>query len=191
MRRALLFAVATVAAAGVCGCLRRAPTSAPADVPEDPPPANGLMFQPPAGWKKTARPGSGTVFFDAPELKPGEECRIAVGRPMEFGGDFRAWFALVQEPADVVEESPVQAGTGRAKTETLRLTKVVEKGVEKPYRLYRVYHGVRAGDQFALLLFTAKPEDVFRSHLPTFNAVAASWDPRGTFPKGEETKPGD
>src|SRR5262245_44559494 len=95
--------------------------------PADPPPANGLMFQPPEGWRKSGKP-SGVVFFDAPNFKPGQEGRIAVVPPDRYGGSFLEWFGNVQESARVLEEGGPVAGTGRGGTQTLRVTKVVEKG---------------------------------------------------------------
>lgn len=146
------------------------------------------MFQPPVGWRKSGKP-SGVIFFDAPDLKPSQECRIAVSPPTKLGASFQAWFGLVQEPVDVIEESPVTSGTGRAGTQTLRVTKVIEKGAGR-VRLHQVYHGIQDGDRYALLLFTARGEEVYREHLPTFDAMAASWDPRGRFPGIENADPG-
>ncbi|WP_020475679.1 hypothetical protein [Zavarzinella formosa] len=168
--------VAAVLASAVilvgCGLPLPAPVAGPAN---DPLPANGLMFQPPEGWRKSGKAG-GVVFFDAPGLKPGQECRIAVGPPRPLGGGFEFWFGMVQEPAEVVEESPVIAGTGLAGARTLRITKVVEKGINQT-RLHRVYHGIEDGDSYALLLLTASDKEAFRACLPAFDAMAASWHP--------------
>jgi hypothetical protein len=100
-----------------------------------------------------------------------------------FGG-FREWFSLAQKPDDVVEQGAVTAGTGRGGTETLRQARVIDRGGGA--RTHQVYFGIRDGEKFTLILFTASGEGVYESHLPAFDAMAASWDPRGRFPDAGE-----
>src|SRR5437867_5633045 len=65
-----------------------------------------LMFTPPNGWRMT-QCSERLIFFDAPDLKDKESCRIAVGTPMDVPFSFAQWFGDVQAPDPVVSESRV------------------------------------------------------------------------------------
>lgn len=135
------------------------------------------MFAEPAGWVKSVK-SSGVILYDAPDLKPGQECRIAVLPPSPTKGSFEVWFAMVREPMDIVKESDVINGTGAGGTRTLRITLSI--GGRRP--MYRVYHGIQDQNRCALVLITAWDESVYKSHLPVFDSLTASWDPKGRFP---------
>jgi hypothetical protein len=173
----------------LCGCWENPASSPPRPVlPEidkeiEPLSLTGEMFQPPQGWRRVDK-STRLVFFDAPDSEPDKVTRIAVMSPAPTRGSFEEWFEMVQEPSDIIEISPIVHGTGRGGTQTLRVTKQVVAGRART-PLYRVYHGIRDGDRFALILMTASSKQLLQSHLPAFDAMSASWNPQGQFPSKE------
>jgi hypothetical protein len=72
------------------------------------------MFRAPKDWKPTVFSGS-VIFYDAPDLKRGEHCRVSVFSRTEVG-TFEDWFARVQAKDPVVEESEPVGGKSRGAT---------------------------------------------------------------------------
>lgn len=137
------------------------------------------MFQSPRDWKFTPRSES-VLFYDAPDLKKDEGCRIAVMSPSELGGGFKEWFALVQAPDDVVEQSKLVEGKSKGGYETLRLSKVVKK--PSGNELHRLYYGLRDGNRFALILCTAPNADLLKTAAKEAEVIVNSWDFSKEFP---------
>ena len=119
------------------------------------------MFQPPKDWNRTSR-GS-VLLFDAPGSDRDHNCRIGVVTPSETKGEFRDWFDLVQAPDPVVKvgECSVE-GKDPQGNPTLRVTRSSSAGGQ---RLHRIYHGVRKGNRFALVLYTASDQETFDKHM--------------------------
>jgi hypothetical protein len=155
------------------------PAPAAEDQGKENPKSPALMFQPPKDWDRMSR---GTVLlFDAPGSNRDHNRRIGVVPPSETKGEFRDWFDLVQAPDPVVKVGEVVAAKDPQGNPTLRVTKVVE--ARRGQRLHRVYHGVRKGNRFALVLYTASDQETFEKHMKDLDALTDSWNFDGEFPK--------
>ncbi len=152
---------------------------------DDPPKGRAKpMFQAPKGWNMKPR-SEDLLFYDAPGLKDGETCRIAVLAPMEAKSSFAEWFQLVQAPDPVVSEGKVVEGKSKGGYETMQQARVVERSAGK---LHRQYYGLHVGTSYVLILYSASSEELFKKNLKEVQALVDSWDAAGTFPKG--TVPG-
>jgi hypothetical protein len=144
----------------------------------DPPGGNTkLMVQAPKDWKPT-RFSDSVIFYDAPDLKKGEHCRISVFSRTEIS-TFKEWFARVQAPETVIEESQLVEGKSKGGYATLRLSKVVELPSGKAYRLY---YALQDGKRYALILCTASSEGLLKAAVKRAEGVADSWDYSAEFP---------
>jgi len=140
------------------------------------------MFQAPKGWQHTWR-SDNLLFFDATKLKEGQTCRIAVVSPSEISGGFKEWFSLIQAPDPVIEESRIEEGKTMGGYEMLRQTRVVRK---EAGNLHRMYVGLRDGNRFVLVLYTANDKELFEAHTKEVKALVDSWDFTGQFPVSED-----
>src|SRR5262245_12458125 len=141
-----------------------------------------LMFKPPKDWQVIER-SSSVLFFDAPNRRPGDVCRISLTRPMNVGSSFVEWFKIVTQEADiVVEESEITAGDGPAGGRKVPSTEVVVRHTsDHPRR--REYYGFFSSGKAALMIFTTSEDDLYRAHAAEFDSMVNSWDPTGEFPQ--------
>lgn len=144
----------------------------------DPPGTPKQMFQAPKDWRPT-RFSDSVIFYDAPNLKPGEECRVSVFSRTEVS-TFKNWFTRVQGTDAVVEESKLVEGKSKGGYETLRLTKVVRLSTGR--LVYRQYLALRDGKRMALIASTASSEELLKSATKQADEMADSWDYTAVFP---------
>lgn len=136
------------------------------------------MYKAPKDWTPT-RLSDSVIFYDAPNLKKGEECRITISSLIEIG-TFADWFKRVQTKEAVIEESKQVEGKTKSGYETLRLSKVVKTPAGK--ESHRLYFALRDGKRMALILCTTSSEDLFQTAAKQAEAIADSWDYSGEFP---------
>ena len=137
-----------------------------------------LMFQAPKDWKPT-RFSDSVIFYDAPDLKKGEHCRVSVFSRTEVS-TFKDWFARVQAKDPVIEESKLVEGKSKGGYETLRLSKVVKLPTGKAE--HRLYLALQEGKRYALILCTASSEELLKAAVKQAEGVADSWDYSAEFP---------
>ena len=135
------------------------------------------MFQAPKGWRPT-RISESVLFYDAPDLKKGEHCRVSVFSRTEIS-TFKDWFARVQGTEPAIEESKLVEGKSKGGYETLRLSKVMKNPSGQAHRLY---YALRDGQRFALIICTASSEELLKAAAKQAEELADSWDFSGEFP---------
>ncbi len=137
-----------------------------------------FMYKAPKDWTPT-RLSDSVIFYDAPALKKGEECRISVSSRIE-DITFTDWFKRVQSKEPVIEASGQVEGKTKGGYEMLRLSKIVKTPSDK--QAHRLYLALRDGKRMALILCTASSEDLLKTAVQQAEAIADSWDYKGEFP---------